>query len=423
MTVPSKQKSKIWHPYASVTNPAPTLKVVAAEGTELILEGDVRMIDAMSSWWSVIHGYNHPSLNEAAKSQLTQFSHVMFGGLTHQPAEDLCAKLVDLTPDGLDTVFLSDTGSVSVEVALKMAAQFWQGHGKTSKQQFFSLRGGYHGDTRMAMSVSDPETGMHSLFSGLLREQFFLEKPPAGYTAKPDPKTIHSWEKAIATHAKHCAALILEPIVQGAGGMYFYAPEYLKILAELCRQHDLLLIADEIATGFGRSGRLFACEHANITPDILCVGKAMTGGYLTQAATLCTEKVASGVCASKAGVFMHGPTFMANPLACSISVASLDLLASSDWERNVQRIETRLHKNLSLLRDENNVAEVRVLGAIGVIETEKPVNIREINPVLIEHGVWLRPFGNLIYTMPPYITTDSEIDKITAAMAAILEIF
>lgn len=418
----SEKVETIWHPYSSVTNPSPTLKVVGASGTRLHLESGQKLIDAMSSWWSVIHGYNHPELNRAAGKQLNTLSHVMFGGLTHEPAERLCAALLDIAPDNLHSVFLSDTGSVSVEVAMKMAAQYWHGKGLPNKSHFICLRGGYHGDTRAAMSVSDPETGMHQLFTGIIQTQRFLERPPAGFDRKPSPQELMEMDSAIAALAKDSAALIVEPIVQGAGGMYFYSPDYLKALRQCCDKYQLLMIADEIATGFGRTGKLFACEHASIAPDILCVGKAMTGGYLTQAATLCSEEVARGICSSEAGVFMHGPTFMANPLACSLSLASLDILANNEWRAQIQNIQTSLQSGLETYRDHENVEDIRVLGAIGVIETKNPIDNAKIIPTLLSQGVWLRPFGKLLYTMPPYITSAGEIESICSAMGAILDL-
>ncbi len=406
--------------------PVPPLLVKSANGTRLTLDDGAELIDAMSSWWSVIHGYNNPALNKAAQDQLDTMSHVMFGGLTHEPAVELCQKLVEISPEPLQKVFLCDTGSVSVEVALKMAAQYWQGMGKPEKSKFAAFRGGYHGDTRSAMSVSDPENGMHHMFAGILCEQIFLPRPPAGFDTTPDKETLTALRENLNAISDVCAAVIVEPIVQGAGGMYFYSPEYLKAIADICKECDILLIADEIATGFGRSGALFACEHARVSPDIMCIGKAMTGGYLSQAATLCTDEVAKGISASEAGVFMHGPTFMGNPLACALSIKSIELLTSEDWQARVNNIETQLKESLLPLnksKQKNNICEARVLGAIGVIETNHPVDMRKINPILKKHNVWLRPFGKLVYTMPPYICSQPEIEKIANAMIEVSEIY
>ena len=354
-----------------------------------------------------------------------QMSHVMFGGLTHQPAIELCRKLIELTPSNLEKVFLCDTGSVSVEVALKMAAQYWRGLGKLDKTQFAAFRGGYHGDTRSAMSVSDPVTGMHDMFQGILCKQIFLPRPPAGYERTFSEDERDELHRSLNEIADQCAAVVIEPIVQGAGGMYFYSPGFLKALAEICTELDILLIADEIATGFGRTGTFFGCEHAQIEPDILCLGKALTGGYLSQAATLCSSRVAGGISASEAGVFMHGPTFMANPLACSLANASIGLLEKNDWKNTVAGIEQTLKDELlplNDLEDKGNIKEARVLGAIGVIETHKPVDMKKITPLLLEHKVWLRPFGRLVYTMPPYICGDDELGEICGAMKEVAEV-
>ena len=418
MTSPLEfDRKHIWHPYSSIVNPIEPLLVHKASGTNIVLEDGTELIDAMSSWWSVIHGYNHPELNAAAIAQMSKMSHVMFGGLSHQPAIDLSRKLIELTPASLQKVFLCDTGSVSVEVALKMAVQYWLGKGLPHKNKFAAFLGGYHGDTHSAMSVSDPINGMHSMFKGVLTAQIFLPRPPSGFASSPGEREIASLRDNLANIADKCAGLILEPIVQGAGGMYFYSPDYLKAIAEVCKEQNILLIADEIATGFGRTGKMFACEHADIQPDILCLGKALTGGYMSQAATLCSDEVADGVSKSEAGVFMHGPTFMGNPLACSVSIASINLLLKNNWRERIALIEAQLKTLLfSESKNKNNIADIRVLGGIGVIETKVPVDMKKITAVLLRHGVWLRPFGKLVYTMPPYICNESDIQKITDAM-------
>lgn len=414
-------REHIWHPYSSITNPLTTLLVERAEGVRIALKNGTSLIDGMSSWWSVIHGYNHPQLNLAAKHQIDQMAHVMFGGLTHEPAINLCHKLVELSPAALDKVFLSDSGSVAVDVALKMALQYWRETGKPEKQKFVALEGGYHGDTLGAMSVCDPKTGMHHLFGDALAKQHFIERPACKFGEKPRPEHYRALEELLDAQHSTIAALILEPVVQGAGGMYFYSPEYLHKVSELCGQYDVLLIADEIATGFGRTGKLFACNHANVTPDILCVGKALTGGYMSLAATLCTAKIASGICEGEAGAFMHGPTFMANPLACSVALRSIELLLDSDWESNIRRIEQKLTTGLSGMNQHEKVTEARCLGAIGVIETRNPANMEKVQALLPELGVWLRPFGRLVYAMPPYIISDEDLDQLCGAMRTIVE--
>jgi adenosylmethionine-8-amino-7-oxononanoate aminotransferase len=414
-------RQHIWHPYSSMTQPSPTFPVIKAEGVNLYLEDGRCLIDGMSSWWCALHGYNHPVLNQAMIDQIHTMSHVMFGGLTHEPAITLCKKLVDLTPAPLQKVFLVDSGSVAVEVAMKMAIQYWQAQAAPQKSRFLSLRNGYHGDTFAAMSVCDPATGMHHLFNDVLVQQHFTEAPQCGIHDPWDEHYISDFLQQVENHHNHLAAVILEPIVQGAGGMRFYSPHYLRRVREICDEYGLLLIADEIATGFGRTGRLFACEHADISPDIMCVGKSITGGMMTLAATLCTDHVSSTICEGDAGVLMHGPTFMGNPLACATANASIDLLLSSEWQQAVTAIEQQLNHELTELSTHPLVREVRCLGAIGVIELTEAVNLQTIQPLFVNEGVWIRPFGRLIYVMPPFISSPADITTLSTAIKRVIE--
>lgn len=403
----------VWHPYSATQSGLPVYAVKSASGVYLTLEDGRQLIDGMSSWWCAIHGYNVTELNNAIKHQLDNMAHVMFGGLTHAPAVKLCKKLVEITPENLDTVFLADSGSVSVEIAMKMAIQYWQAKQQPQKQKFLSLKNGYHGDTLGAMSVCDPVTGMHTLFTDILAKNYFAPSPECTFSAPCQPENIHELKTLLAEHQHNIAALILEPIVQGAGGMKFYSAEYLQQAKTLCEKHDVLLIADEIATGFGRSGKLFACEHANISPDIMCIGKSLTGGYMTLAATLCSKEVSHTISNSPPHVFMHGPTFMGNPLACSVALESIDLLQQTDWLDRVQNIERLLQRGLAPCRQLDDVAEVRVLGAIGVVELNREVNMAKIQQAFVDAGVWIRPFGKLVYLMPPYIIAEQELNTLT----------
>ncbi|MFL0950760.1 adenosylmethionine--8-amino-7-oxononanoate transaminase [Vibrio parahaemolyticus] len=410
----------IWHPYTSTLTPLTCYPVASANGVHIKLEDGTELVDGMSSWWSTIHGYNHPHLNQAAHQQIDQVSHVMFGGITHQPAISLCKKLLSLAPNNLEHVFLADSGSVAVEVSLKMALQYWHAKGER-RPKFLTLRHGYHGDTFAAMSVTDPDNSMHSLYKGFLPEHIFAQSPTCGYWDEWKPEDLADFEHKIDSHHQELAAVILEPIVQGAGGMRIYHPEFLKGVRRLCDKYDLLLIADEIATGFGRTGKLFACEHADIQPDILCVGKALTGGYMTLSATLASKHVADTVCGGDAGCFMHGPTFMGNPLACAVATASLELIEQGNWQQQTQQIEMLFSELLPKLEEYDLVKNTRWLGAIGVVETHRPVNMETIQALFVEHGVWIRPFGKLIYMMPPFISKPEDIEKLVNAIDAALQ--
>jgi len=411
-------RAHVWHPYGPMPGRAEPLLVSSASAVRLTLADGRELIDGMSSWWAAIHGYRNPVLDAAARTQLDRMSHVMFGGLTHKPAIALASKLVEITPDGLRHVFFSDSGSVSVEVAAKMALQYWVSAGRPDKHKLITWRGGYHGDTLHSMSVCDPDSGMHTLWRGMLPAQVFVDRPPPGFATDLDPAYLAQWDRALTEHADRLAAIIVEPVVQGAGGMTFHNPGYLSALRDLADRHGVLLIFDEIATGFGRTGALFAADHAGVTPDILCLGKAMTGGYLSMAATLCTSAVAEQISDGPVPVLAHGPTFMANPLASAVSLASIDLLLNQDWAGEIRRIESALQDGLGTAVAVPGVSDVRVLGAIGVVQLDHDVDLAAATAASVEHGVWLRPFRDLIYAMPPYITSDADLASVSAAIHA-----
>lgn len=414
-------RQHIWHPYTSIDNPLEVFLVESADGVRIRLEDGRELIDGMASWWSVIHGYNNPELTRTLREQAGRLAHVMFGGLTHRPAIDLARLLIEIVPQGLRRVFFCDSGSVAVEVAMKMAIQYSYAQGDAGKNRFLTIRSGYHGDTFHAMSVCDPTTGMHQIYQGVLPQYFFADTPACRFSDAWREEDIHSFRQLLTEHHHSICAVILEPIVQGAGGMRFYHPEYLRRVRTLCDEFAVLLIADEIATGFGRSGKLFGCDHAGISPDILCLGKALTGGYMTLAAVLATEKVGHVISQGEPGVFMHGPTFMANALACSVAVRSIQLLLESNWQENIARIECGLRQGLEPCRTLPGVIDVRVLGAIGVVELAVAVNMARIQKLFIAHGVWIRPFGRLVYVMPPYVITDEDLSTLTRALCRVVE--
>ncbi len=409
-------RNHIWHPYTTLQKPLPVYPVVSAHGCRLVLENGQTLIDGTSSWWSAVHGYNHPALNEAVATQLTKMSHVMFGGITHQPAVDLAKQLCQMLPAPLNKVFFADSGSIAVEVAIKMALQFRLSQGQTAKTKILSLCKAYHGDTFAAMSVCDPHDGMHHLFQSQLIPQLFAKAPISTFAGEWQDQDAVNLRAVFLAHHHEMAALIIEPILQGAGGMRMYHPNYLRACRALCDEFDVLLIADEIATGFGRTGKLFACEHATIIPDIICLGKALSGGYITLAATVCSEKVAEGIGKGKAPALMHGPTFMANPLACAVALASTQLIASGDWQGQVRAIETQLKSELQACAKLPMVKDVRVLGAIGVVELNGTVNVAKAQQLFVEYGVWIRPFGSLLYIMPPFIIKPEELTQLTQAL-------
>ena len=409
-------RQHVWHPYAAMPNPLPVFPVRSAKGVRLELEDGRSLIDGISSWWTCIHGYNHPRLNQAATGQMKRMAHVMFGGLTHQPAVSLAKKLIDITPEPLRHVFFSDSGSVAVEVAMKMAVQYWHNRNQPQKNKLLTIRSGYHGDTFAAMSACDPVNGMHHLFRGMLAQQYFADAPQVRFGEDWREEDIASFEKLLVEESDRVAAAIFEPVVQNAGGVRFYHPEYVRRASELCKQHNVLLILDEIATGFGRTGMLFACEHAEICPDIMCVGKALSGGFMSLAATLTTSHISETFASGEAGMFMHGPTFMGNPLACAVSLENLNLLESYDWQTTVANIEAQLQRELAPCLELSAVKDVRVLGAIGAVELHEPVDMAVVQPQFVEQGVWLRPFGRLLYTMPPYIIQPDELKAVTTAI-------
>ena len=411
-------RERVWHPYGALPAALAPLAVASARGVRLRLADGRELIDGMASWWCAIHGYRHPALDAAVRGQLERMAHVMFGGLTHEPAVRLAERLSELAPPGLERVFLADSGSVSVEVAIKLCVQYQRALGRAGRTRLLTVRGGYHGDTAGAMAVCDPVGGMHSLFTGVLPEHVFAERPPDGFHAPFDEGWADRVRELAAAHAHELAAVIVEPVVQGAGGMRFHSPACVSLLRRVCDEHGLLLVLDEIATGFGRTGAMFACEHAGVTPDVMCVGKALTGGYMTLAAMLCTPAVADAVSGGEGGGLMHGPTFMANPLACAVALASLRLLEEEDWRARVRAIEAGLREGLEPARELPGVSDVRVLGAIGVVQLERDVDIAAATAAAVERGVWLRPFRDLIYTMPPYVIEGEDLASVAGAVVA-----
>ncbi|MBF6058134.1 adenosylmethionine--8-amino-7-oxononanoate transaminase [Thiomicrorhabdus sp. HH1] len=408
----------IWHPYTASPNPIPPIGVKCTQGSLITLADGSEVVDGMSSWWAAIHGYNHPQIMQAMKDQIDQMPHIMFGGLTHEPAVELAKRLVELTPKGLEKVFFADSGSVAMEVAIKIALQYWISRGQKRKNRLLTVRNGYHGDTFATMAVCDPVNGMHHLFNDVLHKNLFAPAPESGFDTESDNRDIQALENLLQTHHFEIAAVTIEPIVQGAGGMRFYRPDYLKQLKALCEKYDVLMIADEIATGFGRTGKLFACEWAKVSPDIMCVGKALTGGNLTLAATLCTENVSRTICEGEPGILAHGPTFMANPLACATAIASIDLLLASPWQQRIADIEHHLKTELSPLAELDGVTEVRVLGAIGVVELERSDLGPKVQATALENGVWIRPFGKLAYTMPAFNIPSEQLQTLTDGIKA-----
>lgn len=413
-------KNHVWHPYTSMSKPLPSYLVESAQGVHISLATGEQVVDGMSSWWSVLHGYNHPELNQALVKQSEKFSHVMFGGLTHEPAVELAKNLISMTPSGLNKVFLSDSGSVSVEVALKMAIQYWHSKNKAEKHKILTVKNGYHGDTFAAMSVCDPVNGMHQLFEPVLMKNLFAPAPNISFDQVWQADDTDELAAMFAQHHHEIAAFIIEPIVQGAGGMRMYHPNYLKACRALCDQYNVLMIADEIATGLGRTGKLFACEWAEISPDIICLGKTLTGGYMTLAATLCTDEIANSISNGEAGCFMHGPTFMGNPLACAVANASLGILKRNEWQQQVANISAAFKQQLLPLQTHHRVHDVRVLGAIGVVEATENVNMAEIQKRFVELGAWIRPFGKLIYVMPPFVINAEQITLLVNAISTVL---
>ncbi len=414
-------KNHVWHPYTSMVNPLPSYLVESAQGVHINLASGEKLVDGMSSWWSVLHGYNHPELNKALVTQSDKFSHVMFGGLTHEPAIDLCNTLIELTPSGLNKVFLSDSGSVSVEVALKMSLQYWHSKNKPEKHKILTVKNGYHGDTFAAMAVCDPVNGMHQLFEPVLMKNLFAPAPTIAFHQEWNDTDVEELSAMFAKHHNEIAAFIIEPIVQGAGGMRMYHPNYLKACRDLCDQYNVLMIVDEIATGLGRTGKLFACEWADISPDIICLGKTLTGGYMTLAATLCTDEIANSISNGEAGCFMHGPTFMGNPLACAVANASLAILKRNQWQQQISTMERMLKDQLLPLINHVRVKDTRVLGGIGVVEATENVNMEAIQKRFVEMGVWIRPFGKLIYIMPPFITNEEQLTLLNNAIGKVLD--